>query len=377
MYRLVVTTADAKVSVPTFPSAQCLDILIKVGIAKRLERDAWIHPYIFDSEQCRSELLIALVAAGCVCFGVPAVNRTGLVLLEIARVALNKLIEEDNSNTRDLQYLQASMLWLDICGFCGYRRKMENAESNLQPLVTALRRFGKFDRAAYNQAVAPAVEDSPDVVETKWRRWVHDESYKRLVHHVFEHDVMMCHSKHRQPLISYAELSLPLPATRRLWLAPSSEEWHKLYLEHQTTTQNDTQSVRSLLASQNPMFCLPDSIDHDLATTMHLYGVSAQVWEYNQQAALLSHGCDDDPALRLWLQNRHLSLYGRLQSMTKRVQSSQATTCVNHEYQMMSLHVNVDTVMRFAGKCGEAEAHSAYQDLKLWGGERSARTAVW
>jgi hypothetical protein len=375
MYRLVVTTADAKVSVPTFPSAQCLDVLIKVGIAKRLERDAWIHPYIFDSEQSRSELLIALVAAGCVCFGVPAVNRTGLVLLEIARVALNKLIEEDNSITRDLQYLQASMLWLDICGFCGYRRKMENAESNLQPLVTALRRCGKFDKATY-QTIAPAADDGPDVAETKWRRWVHDESYKRLVYHVFEHDMMVCMAKHRQPLISYAELSLPLPATRRLWLAPSSGEWHKLYLEI-PTTQNDTQSVRSLLASQNPMFCLPDSIDHDLATTMHLYGVSAQVWEYNQQAALLGHSNDDDPALRLWLQNRHLSLFGRLKSMTKRVQSSQATTCVNHVYQMMSLHVNIDTVMRFAGKCGEAEAHSAYQDLKSWSGEQSARTAVW
>jgi hypothetical protein len=375
MYRLVVTTADAKVSVPTFPSAQCLDVLIKVGIAKRLERDAWIHPYIFDSEQSRSELLIALVAAGCVCFGVPAVNRTGLVLLEIARVALNKLIEEDNSITRDLQYLQASMLWLDICGFCGYRRKMENAESNLQPLVTALRRCGKFDKATY-QMIAPAADDGPDVAETKWRRWVHDESYKRLVYHVFEHDMMVCMAKHRQPLISYAELSLPLPATRRLWLAPSSGEWHKLYLEI-PTTQNDTQSVRSLLASQNPMFCLPDSIDHDLATTMHLYGVSAQVWEYNQQAALLGHSNDDDPALRLWLQNRHLSLFGRLKSMTKRVQSSQATTCVNHVYQMMSLHVNIDTVMRFAGKCGEAEAHSAYQDLKSWSGEQSARTAVW
>jgi hypothetical protein len=376
MFRLVVTTADAKVSVPTFPSAQCLDVLIKVGIAKRLERDAWIHPYTFSSEESRSELLIALVAAGCVCFGVPGVNRTGLVLLEIARVALNKLIEDDNSNTRDLQYLQASMLWLDICGFCGYKRKMENAESNLQPLVTALRRFGKFDRAAY-QPIAPAVGDSPDVIETKWRRWVHDESYKRLVHHVFEHDMMMAMAKHRQPLISYAELSLPLPATRKLWMAPSSDEWQKLYLENQALTQSGTQSVRSLLASQNPMFCLPDGIDHDLATTMHLYGVSAQVWEYNQQAALLGHNSDDDPSLRLWLQNRHLSLFGRLKSMTKRVQSSQATTCVNHEYQMMSLHVNVDTVMRFAGKCGEAEAHCAYQDLRLWSSEQSARTAVW
>jgi hypothetical protein len=32
--------------------------------------------------------------------------------------------------------LQASMLWLDIGAFCGYRRKMEIAESSLQHLVT-------------------------------------------------------------------------------------------------------------------------------------------------------------------------------------------------------------------------------------------------
>jgi hypothetical protein len=28
------------------------------------------------------------------------------------------------------------MIWLDIGAFCGFRRKMEIAESNLQPLVT-------------------------------------------------------------------------------------------------------------------------------------------------------------------------------------------------------------------------------------------------
>jgi len=37
---------------------------------------------------------------------------------------------------RDLEYLQASMLWLDIGAFCGFRRKMIIAESNLQALVT-------------------------------------------------------------------------------------------------------------------------------------------------------------------------------------------------------------------------------------------------
>lgn len=45
-------------------------------------------------------------------------------------------VENDNSVLRDLQWLQASMLWLDIGIFCGYKRKMQIAESYLQPLCT-------------------------------------------------------------------------------------------------------------------------------------------------------------------------------------------------------------------------------------------------
>lgn len=154
IFQLVSKTTQSRILIPSFPSADYLDILIKVGIAKRTETDAWIHPYTFESESARPEFLTALIAAGCVCFGIPSVSRTGLVLQEIVRVALAKLVshssqgclsstkvmflqtEDDNSTIRDLQYLQASMLWLDIGAFCGFRRKMEIAESSLQPLVT-------------------------------------------------------------------------------------------------------------------------------------------------------------------------------------------------------------------------------------------------
>jgi hypothetical protein len=156
IFQLVSKTAQSQIAIPSFPSADCLDKLIKVGIAKRIETDAWIHPFSFCSESAMTEFVTALVAAGCVCFGIPSVSRTGLVLQEIVRVALMRLVREatfikknmigqvayfrqsetDNSAIRDLQFLQGSMIWLDIGAFCGFRRKMEIAESNLQPLVT-------------------------------------------------------------------------------------------------------------------------------------------------------------------------------------------------------------------------------------------------
>lgn len=178
IFQLVSKTARSQLTIPSFPSADCVDKLIKVGIAKRTETDAWIHPYLFESETARAEYLTALVAAGCVCFGVPAVSKTGLALQEIVRVALNSLSENDNSVVRDLEYLQACMLWLDIGAFCGYRRKMEVAESSLQSLVTALRRAGRLDYVRY-PTVTPSSGDSEDELHVKWKQWVEQESYKR------------------------------------------------------------------------------------------------------------------------------------------------------------------------------------------------------
>ena len=106
-------------------------------------------------------------------------------------------VEEDNSAVRNLQYIQASMIWLDVCSFCGFKRKMEIAESNLQPLVTvrlprpvrtsfidaiwqALRRFNKFESFSYDRVV-PMPDDSREVVKEKWYSWVEQESYKRSV----------------------------------------------------------------------------------------------------------------------------------------------------------------------------------------------------
>lgn len=92
IFQLVSRVAGSQISIPSFPSPECLNKLIKVGIAKRAETDAWIHPYTFESESSKPEFLTALVAAGCICFGIPNVSRTGLALQEIVRVALNDLV---------------------------------------------------------------------------------------------------------------------------------------------------------------------------------------------------------------------------------------------------------------------------------------------
>jgi hypothetical protein len=133
IFKLVTNTAQAHISIPSFPDAECLDKLIKVGIAKRIENDAWIHPYTFDSNNALPELLTVLVAAGCVCFGIPLVNRTGLVLQEIARVALNTLVS----------YCQNIDL-ADLTVLTGRKGQQRNAKVTVSPSQYALDRYWCF-----------------------------------------------------------------------------------------------------------------------------------------------------------------------------------------------------------------------------------------
>ncbi|GIZ45515.1 hypothetical protein CKM354_000867700 [Cercospora kikuchii] len=378
IFQMVLKAAKSHVSIPRFPSIKCLNLLLRVGLAKRMETDAWIHPWTLDAETARPELLTALIAAGCVCFGIPSVSKTGLILFEIVRVALNRLVEDDNSVIRDLEYLQACMMWIDVTAFCGYKRKMEIAEHSLQPLVTALRRAGKFDRVAYtsNQDVRT---DDTNTLESNWKHWAKQESYKRLVHHLFEHDILTAITKVRNPLISYAEMTLPLPASRDQWLAPTAETWHMAGLEKTTRdAKHANLSLRDLLADGELLRCLPEDVDVSVARAAHLHGLAAQTWEHFQQSSVVNSALasNSDPSGKLWLQTRHQQLYHMLQVIRSSIQDTSAVTRLLNEFLMMSMHVNPDDVTRFAGKCGEIEAHRAYQELQSWSQSKRARTAI-
>jgi hypothetical protein len=176
----------------------------------------------------------------------------------------------------------------------------------LMQLVTAMRRAGKYDKVAYS-SVVPKLEDSEEENESRWREWVHIESYKRLACHLFEHDIDMTMVKHRNPSHSYSEMSFPLPCSRWLWLAPSAEVWRSRMLSMVRT--KGTPSLRDMLKDEDPVPYLPPSIDSHVARSVYLHGVAAQIWEHSKQSALVHE--DSDPSLQLWLRTRHRIMYNQ------------------------------------------------------------------
>ncbi|KAL2867626.1 uncharacterized protein BJX67DRAFT_80745 [Aspergillus lucknowensis] len=377
IFQLILRTAGTRLSVPSFPTAESLDTLIKIGISKRTETDAWIHPYTLYLQDSRPELLTALVAAGCVCSAIPSINKTGVLLLEIVRVSLAQLAETDNSVLRDLQYFQASMMWLDIGVFCGYKRKMQITESHLQPLCTSLRRAGAFDRSFYAQSTSPQNMNGHSL-ESIWYEWIRQESLKRLAYHLYEHDVEAAAAMNRPPLTSYTEYTLPFPNARELWLAPTAAAWKHLWDTKYSHSIPSALSLRELLADPSALKHIPSNIDVGVMNSALLHGQMAQVWEFRQQA-LLADSCYSATraVTKLWLQSRQEDLLSSIKAAREGMLRAPAIATLLGEFAMMYLHVNIDSIQRFAGQFGELEARQEYPKLRDWSLTKEARTSIW
>ncbi|CAG8172161.1 unnamed protein product [Penicillium olsonii] len=393
IFKLVVQTAGSRLSVSSFPSSEYLDTLIKIGIGKRTETDAFIHPYSFYEQQLRPELLTGLVAAGCVCCGLSSINKTGIILQEITRASLAQLVENDNSVLRDIQWLQASMLWLDIGIFCGYKRKMQIAESYLQPLCTAFRRAVAFDRSTYSLLVPPIGNDE-SLLRKVWHDWIKQESLKRygftsyalrhmlilvrLAYHLFGHDVEVAMAMNRPALISYTELTLPFPAARDLWLAPTASAWRDIWLEKYQSVGVSDLSLRDLLSDPSLVTTIPIDKDFDIARSALLYGLASQTWEFRQHMILSKGSPFGSRAMaQLWLQSRQDDMYSTLKSLQEEVTKTPPVITLLNEFVMMYLHIDVDAIQRFVGKFGELDARRAYPGLREWSRTKDARAGIW
>ena len=85
--------------------------------------------------------------------------------------------------------------------------------------------------------------------------------------------------------------------------------------------------------------------------------------------------------MRHLLHNRNLAefsdIYSCLQLEDFLLGRSPAVACVYHQFLQMYLHVNLDLITRFAGKCGESAANSAYTHLSPWSQTKEARIAIY
>ncbi|KAJ5126402.1 hypothetical protein N7448_005704 [Penicillium atrosanguineum] len=360
----------------SFPSTELLDGLIQQYFEYQSHSvDSFIHGPTFRLNGEHASILAALAAGGAVRSPIPTIRKLGYALLEIVRLYMPIKYEKDNSTTRDLRTSQTYAVNLDIGIWSGNRRKTEIAESFLQPLITMLRRALRFRRSVYT-AIVPLAEDTGDVLERKWRGWIEQESFKRLVYHVFLHDSQTAITHNANPLISYADLELPLPAARSLWEAKTATEWKELY---SATPTERVPSLADLLRDMSQLSVFQDRIDSQLAALVLLHGLSALINEYHRLKFISTSNSKHWHALVTNSRQQELDQalqHFRMVCSELRVQCRPEITLVCEVVSML-LHMSLEELQLFAGKEDKQEARRVYHSALEWITSSDSRRAIW
>ncbi|KAK6437809.1 hypothetical protein LTR95_005997 [Oleoguttula sp. CCFEE 5521] len=362
-------------AVACFPSISLLDSLFQFSLTSPgSHAKHWIHAPTLLERQTRPEVLAAIIAAGAVLTPDVAIRKVGYAIQEAIRTAVQVQVEEDNTLMRDLQIMQASLLQLKIGLWSGDSRKMELAEGFQQVLVTMARRGGLFRRGTYERIV-PYSEDQGEVLERKWRMWVKQESRKRFALHLFRHDLEASASLLTSPLISYAELYLPLPESETLWHAPSAEQWKATYMRSSAPRHDRQPSLVDCIQDLDILAYKDIFVDSRQASMAVLGASWRMIWEFRQLESSLkgaSQWCNGT----IVMSSRHAELTKLLQYFrVSSVEDSKVTLIL--ELLLMHLHLSLDDVQLFAGVEGEDEARRVYPSLVQWTKTTTSRQALW
>lgn len=254
----------------------------------------------------------------------------------------------------------------------------------MQPLMTMLRRAGNFSAPPDSLSLMPSMSDPPDVLDSKWRKFAKRESYKRLVLHLFFHDIQSSIGFCKNPLMSYTELNFGLPASRDLWRARTAEQWRSIYLAK--TKANPERSIPKVSEVMHCTEILDDFehlVDMELCYMALLHGYWGQISAYREAIKFYTDGMSNrrNSTHRLWLKTQYQELYRDLNDFSTMILTSKRPTAqlaVMSEVLMMVLHVSPDVLQTFAGKAGEDEARRIHSSLEEnWLKTSEARYAIW
>lgn len=363
-------------SVACFPSIGLLDSLFQFSLTSPgSHAKHWIHAPTLRAGQTRPEVLAAIIAAGAVLTPDASIRKVGYAIQEAIRTAIQVQLEEDNTLMRDLQIMQASLLQLKIGLWSGDSRKMELAEGFQQTLVTMARRGGLFRRGTYERIV-PYAEDHNEPLEVKWRNWIKQESRKRFALHLFRHDLEASVSLLVSPLISYAELYLPLPESEALWHAPSAEQWKATYMRSSAPRHDRQPSLVDCIQDLDILGHKDIFVDQRQASMAVLGAAWRMIWEYRQLDSSMKEHSSQWINGNLLMNSRHSELTKLLQYFRiSSVEDAKVTLIL--ELLLMHLHMSLDDVHLFAGVEGEEEARRVYPSLVSWTRTTTARQALW
>lgn len=256
----------------------------------------------------------------------------------------------------------------------GLPRKVEIAESFFHPVLTMMRRDGKFKRSAYPDTNSGNTNTQAIVSRDKWLKWVEDESFKRLVFRMLSHDANSSMALLVIPSISYAEVLLPLPGNTDLWTAASPEQWSSFI-----TVQDPGEPLYVADIIDDPGILNNRAGSLDIYVAIH--GVLACTWamccEYLQLSSLQrSRPRRWNVLVTEMRKDELLKLLGHLKLSLPSDELADPEILMQLELTLLHLQMPFEDIQLFAGMEGPERARAVYPMIRDWVKSEAARHAI-
>ncbi|KAH8896562.1 hypothetical protein GQ53DRAFT_524697 [Thozetella sp. PMI_491] len=375
---LTVKFAGFQPSVASFPSLSIFNVLMQTFFVKEHSRvDTIVHAATFDPNQCRYELLAAIIGAGSTMFAVSSAQKLGLSLQEIVRRAICSGQLEDNTLTVALQALQTGFLSIEASLWSGVQKKIEIAEGHAHTTPSMIRRAGALRKSYYLPPVVPKFEDQGDELRRKWHTWVEREAFKRLTLRVFVNDMRASISFGRAPILSTSEITFALPASRDLWDAASPELWKARFLakpaQQKEITIIEAMHDRTLLNENK------DFVDVNLAAHAILHALWGRTWLFLESRSLsLQPFANTTSGLLMEMQRKELckDIQAIVQDFSALKILTPASMLLS-EMVLLYLHSSPEDMGRFASRFEADDFDNVLPALEKWLHSGESCRAIW
>lgn len=221
----------------------------------------------------------------------------------------------------------------------------------------------------------------------------------RLVFYVFVHSNQESIMTSGTTPLSYFELTLPLPVTKKVWAAPSDAAWaEEAALSTQdNNTQHASLSITDCLADLSRLSRLSRAYDQTLSRLLLLYALAPMIQSYRHLHMAPTWGGEDDHSSAggdHFSDNMHYHWLLRPFENLKNVfelydpddgagssGSLSSSPAVLMEALHLHLHTPVDHLELLAGGAvaatGPWEARESFALVRRWAGSRMARRSAW
>ncbi|KAH7248154.1 hypothetical protein B0J15DRAFT_401122 [Fusarium solani] len=374
--------------ISTFPSLATLDYLLSKDLQSRsIELDSWIHVATFNPNLACPQLVLGLIISGAFRCDHPLFWKLSLAMLELHMELCLQLFSSNHRNARLIAPIQTFAITIEAGLWSGDSRRLELCEAFSNSLITApnvsqmARRAGYFQLGPF-QGPPPYVEDSSDALEIKWRMWVDHESRKRLAIHLLNLCTQFSLALLTTPLVTFIEMSVPLPAARSLWNASSAEDWRSAYLALENQNLASLPPLRSCYSSFLTLLHMGDVYDAPSTGLAILSGLWLHVWQYKERVNARNASPDTlhaNSALIIQpLQQEAREILEDFKNVYAQLTGSiEPSLLAFHEQQLMHLCISLEDVQYLGGKAGEAEARRVLPLLTRWVKGRASRQAAW